>query len=321
MNLPRILFAQLPTPIEPLSRLSAELKGPTIFCKRDDLTGLGFGGNKLRKLEFLLAEAQANGARTLVTVGAIQSNHCRQTAAMAARFGIKCILVLSGEEPEKTNGNLFLDSLFGAEIVWTTRERRDQTLKEVFDKAWAGGLRPYLIPLGASNPVGTLGYFEAMKEFLDQNLDVNWIVVPSSSGGTQAGLVLGAKQFKWNGKILGISIDHPADELQTQVSSLANEASDRIGQLQRIPPEEVLVNDHFLGDGYGILGQDEVKVIRMFAQSEGLLLDPVYTARAAAGMVKLIQNGFFTRQDRILFWHTGGTPALFAEPYVSQLQD
>jgi 1-aminocyclopropane-1-carboxylate deaminase/D-cysteine desulfhydrase-like pyridoxal-dependent ACC family enzyme len=168
MKLPRVLFANLPTPIESLPRLSSELRGPVLFCKRDDLTGLAFGGNKARKLEYVLAEAQANGARTLITVGAIQSNHCRQTAALASRFGFQCIVVLSGEKPKNPNGNLLLDQLFGAEIVWTTREDRDKTLQLVFQKAWEDGKRPYMIPLGASNPVGTVGYVEAMNEFVQQ---------------------------------------------------------------------------------------------------------------------------------------------------------
>ena len=174
-----------------------------IYCKRDDQTGLGFGGNKTRKLEFLLADAQKNGAQTLITVGAIQSNHCRQTAALAARYGFDCILVLSGEEPEIARGNLFLDQLFGAQIVWSTRENREQTFNQVFQEASEKGRKPYQVPYGASNGLGMLGYAEAMVEMKDQIDDVDWILVASSSGGTQAGMVLGAKMTGFKGRILG----------------------------------------------------------------------------------------------------------------------
>lgn len=318
--LPRVKIAHLPTKIEPLPRLSANLGGPVLLCKRDDQTGLGFGGNKTRKLEYVLAQAQANGARTLITVGGIQSNHCRQTAALAARFGFDCILVLSGEEPAEAGGNLLLDKLFGAEIVWTTREKREETLTYVFDKAWTEGRRPLLIPLGASNAVGVMGYYNAFEEFLEQDVKADWIVVASSSGGTQAGLVLGARKHNWQGKILGISIDHSIAELQSTVAQLANEAADRIQLPAKILDREVLVNADYLGGGYAVMGDPEKEAIKLFARKEGILLDPVYTGRAAAGLIDLIRNGFFTQGETVLFWHTGGSPALFAEPYQGMLQ-
>ena len=320
MMLPRVRIAHLPTKIETLERLSAKLGGPVILCKRDDQTGLGMGGNKTRKLEYVLADAQSHGSKTLITVGSIQSNHCRQTAALAARYGMGCILVLSGTKPEIAGGNLLLDQLFGAEIVWTTREERDETLEKVFEQAWDSGRRPLLVPLGASNVVGTMGYFTAFEEYLDQGVPVDWMVVASSSGGTQAGLVLGAKKHDWRGRILGISIDHPAAELQKTVSGLVNDAADRIGEPFRVQPEEILVNADYLGGGYAVMGEPEIEAIRLFAREEGLLLDPVYTARAAAGLIDLTRRGFFDRSQTVLFWHTGGSPALFAEPYQSQLQ-
>ena len=320
MMLPRVRIAHLPTKIETLERLSAKLGGPVILCKRDDQTGLGMGGNKTRKLEYVLADAQSHGSKTLITVGSIQSNHCRQTAALAARYGMGCILVLSGTKPEVAGGNLLLDQLFGAEIVWTTREERDETLEKVFEQAWDSGRRPLLVPLGASNVVGTMGYFTAFEEYLDQGVPVDWMVVASSSGGTQAGLVLGAKKHDWRGRILGISIDHPAAELQKTVSGLVNDAADRIGEPFRVQPEEILVNADYLGGGYAVMGEPEIEAIRLFAREEGLLLDPVYTARAAAGLIDLTRRGFFDRSQTVLFWHTGGSPALFAEPYQSQLQ-
>jgi D-cysteine desulfhydrase family pyridoxal phosphate-dependent enzyme len=318
--LPRVRLATLPTPIETLSRLSAKLGGPVILCKRDDQTGFGLGGNKVRKLEYVLADAQSHGSRTLITVGSIQSNHCRQTAALAARFGMDCILVLSGTEPEIADGNLLLDELFGAEIVWTTREKRDETLQKTFEQAWNSGRRPLLVPLGASNVTGTMGYVTAFEEFLSQGMPADWMITASSSGGTQAGLVFGAKRHGWQGKILGISVDHSEGELQATVCRLVNETADRLGIPWRMDPEEILVNANYLGGGYGVLGDAEIEAIRLFAREEGLLLDPVYTARAAAGMIDLIHKGFFTRNQTVLFWHTGGTPALFAEPYQKELQ-
>jgi D-cysteine desulfhydrase family pyridoxal phosphate-dependent enzyme len=320
MIIPRIRIAHLPTPIEQLSRLSAHLGGPIILVKRDDLTGLAFGGNKIRKLEFVLAEAVAVGARTLITVGAVQSNHCRQTAALAAQHGLNCILVLSGEPEIQASGNYLLDQLFGTKIVWSSRSEREVVLKETFNKAWADGLKPYLIPLGASNPLGTLGYAYAFEEFMQQNISADWIVVASSSGGTQAGLEVGSRRSKWNGKILGISIDEPASDLQHVIAGLASEASDRLGQEIRFEPKDILVDDHYLGEGYGILGKAEIEAIRLFSRLEGLLLDPVYTGRAAAGLIDLIQKGYFKRGESVLFWHTGGTPALFADKYAQGLQ-
>src|SRR5512141_3296365 len=190
--IPRMKFAHLPTPVEELPRLSASLGGPQLFIKRDDQTGLAFGGNKTRKLEFLVAEAQSQGAQTLISGGALQSNHCRQTAAAAARFGLDCILVLSGEMPEHASANLILDQLFGAEIVTVAdRAYRDQTLQETFDEAVADGRKPYLVTYGGSSPTGALGYAFAIEEFMKQNIRVDWMVFGTSSGGTHAGLVLG----------------------------------------------------------------------------------------------------------------------------------
>jgi D-cysteine desulfhydrase family pyridoxal phosphate-dependent enzyme len=319
--IPRIRFANLPTPIEPMAHLSALLGGPRLWIKRDDLTGLAFGGNKTRKLEFIMAEAQGYGARTLITVGSIQSNHCRQTAAIAARMGMKCILVLSGDPPPVVSGNLLLDHLFGAELVWCSREEREAVLKKIFQNSWEAGDRPMLIPLGASTPIGALGYVYAMEEIFQQNIvQPDWIVVASSSGGTQAGMVLGAKRKQWQGKILGISIDETPGDLQQKVASLALEAAERMNYSLKLSTNEVLVNGDYLGKGYAVMGPGEAEAIHLFARYEGVLLCPVYSGRAAAGMIDLIRKGFFRKDESVLFWHTGGNPALFAEPYSSQLQ-
>lgn len=318
--LPRIKFTNLPTPVEALARLSAEFRGPNLLVKRDDLTGLGMGGNKTRKLEYLLAEAQSHGAKTVITAGAVQSNHCRQTAAACARLGFDCILVLSGEKPLSATGNLMLDELFDARFVWTTLQEREQVLQDTFQKAWEEGKRPYLIPYGGSNTTGATAYVYAIKELLDQNCHPDWIVFASSSAGTQAGMVVGGRLFGFKGKILGISVDRTKSELQALVASLANATMETLGEKIAFEKEDILVADDYLGQGYGVMGKPEIEAIKLFARLEGLLLDPVYTGRAAAGLIDLIRKGYFNRDETVLFWHTGGLPALFSEKYA-QLVD
>ncbi len=320
MDIPRVHFAHLPTRIEELPRLRAHLRGPRILVKRDDQTGLALGGNKTRKLEFLVAEALEQGAKTLITGGALQSNHCRQTAAAAARFGLDCTLVLNGEMPAHPSANLLLDQLFGAEIVTIADGAlRDQTLQQTFDKAASDGKKPYLVWYGGSSPTGALGYTFAMKEFMEQNVRSDWIVFGTSSGGTHAGLVLGQRVFGFKGKVLGISIDEPEDWLKTRVSTLASDASEKMGERIEFRREDVLANEEYCKAGYGVLTDTEREAVRMFAKYEGLLLDPVYTGRAAAGMIDLIRKGFFKKDETILFWHTGGQPALFAEKYANKI--
>lgn len=314
--IPRVRIAHLPTLVEALPRLTAHLGGPRLLVKRDDQTGLAFGGNKTRKLECLLAEAQAAGAKTLITAGAVQSNHCRQTAAAAARFGLRCKLVLAGEPPAQPDGNLLLDLLFGAEIVWATGDERDAVLQRTFERAWQAGERPYLIPYGGSNAVGAAAYALALQELLDQGVRPDVIVLASSSGGTQAGLVAGARLTGFKGRILGISVEKPEVALHAQrIAKLASEVCDRLGHPQTISPAEVEVNADYVGGGYGVMGAPEREAIHLFAHLEGLLLDPVYTGRAAAGLIDLIRRGAFPREQTVLFWHTGGTPALLAARY------
>ena len=316
----RLHFAHLPTPIEELPRLSETLGGPKIFIKRDDQTGLAFGGNKTRKLEFLVAEASDQGARTLISGGAMQSNHCRQTAAAAARFGLECTLVLTGELPERSSANLLLDQLFGAKIVPVPdRKDRDRILMETFDAAMYDGKKPYLVPYGGSSPTGALGYAFAMEEFMKQSVPADWIVFGTSSGGTHAGLVLGQRKFGYQGKVLGISIDESEEWLKGHVSKLASDASEKIGERIDFTPADVLANADYCRAGYGVLTEAEREAVQLFAKCEGLLLDPVYTGRAAAGMIDLIRNGFFRKDETVLFWHTGGQPALFADKYSAGL--
>jgi D-cysteine desulfhydrase family pyridoxal phosphate-dependent enzyme len=316
----RLNFAHLPTPIETMSRLSETLGGPRLLVKRDDQTGLAFGGNKTRKLEFLLAEARDRGAKTLITAGALQSNHCRQTAAAAARFGFECILVLSGDMPERPSANLLLDQLFGAEIVHVAdRKDRDRILQETFDRATKQGKKPYLVPYGGSNPTGALGYAFAVKELTEQDVRADWIVFATSSGGTHAGLLLGQRVFGYKGKLLGISVDESEDWLKNEVSKLASTTSEKFGERIEFAPDEILANASYCSPGYGVLTERERQAIHLFAKWEGLLLDPVYTARAAAGMIDLIRSGLFKKGETVLFLHTGGQPALFANKYANKL--
>ncbi|MBN2117920.1 MAG: D-cysteine desulfhydrase family protein [Anaerolineales bacterium] len=319
-EIPRLNFAHLPTCIEELPRLTEYLNGPRILVKRDDQTGLAFGGNKTRKLEFLVAEALEQGARTLISAGALQSNHCRQTAAAAARFGLDCTLVLTGEMPDQPSANLLLDEMFGAEIVTVSdRADRDRTLQETFDWAVAAGRKPYLVPYGGSSPTGALGYAFAVKEFMEQNVHADWMVFGTSSGGTHAGLVLGQRVFGFKGKVLGISIDESEEWLKAHVAALASSAGEKLGEQIQFTPADVLANADYCRAGYGVLTEAERAAVRLFAKLEGLLLDPVYTGRAAAGLVDLIRKGFFRKDETILFWHTGGQPALFAEKYANRI--
>jgi len=321
MSVPRLRLAHLPTPVETLPRLCDALGGPRLLIKRDDQTGLAFGGNKTRKLEFLVAEAREQGAKTLISGGALQSNHCRQTAAAAARFGFECILVLTGEKSQHASGNLLLDQLFGAEIVYVAdRKDREGILQETFDRATNEGKKPYLVPYGGSNATGALGYAFAMKELIDQNVIADWIVFASSSGGTQAGLLLGQRIFGFSGRVLGISVDESEEWLTGEVSKLASATSEKVGERIEFTPADVLVNADYCGAGYGVVTEREREALRLFASCEGLLLDPVYTGRAAAGMIDLIRTGFFKTNETVLFLHTGGQPALFAEQYADEFK-
>ncbi len=315
-RLPRFGLAHLPTPIEPLPRLSEAL-GIRLLVKRDDQTGLAFGGNKTRKLELLLADALAQGADTVLTTGAAQSNHCRQTAAAAAKAGLACRLILM--EPKRSSGNLLLDALLGAEIRWTTRDQRDAELQRAFEETAAQGHRPYLIPYGGSNPLGAAAYAYALEELLTQGITPDTIVFATSSGGTQAGLVAGARLLGFRGRIVGISVDEPADVLRPRVATLASQTAARLGEPATFRADEIWVEDAYAAPGYGVLTAAEAEAILRFARSEGLLLDPVYTGRAAAGLLDLAQQGFFRPDETVLFWHTGGTPGLFAHDYAQHL--
>lgn len=312
----RTPLAQLPTPIEQMERLTRHLGGPDLYIKRDDQTGLATGGNKTRKLEFLLADALAQGCDHLITTGAPQSNHCRQTAAAAARYGLGCSLILRGHPPAHTTGNILLDMLLGAHIYWEQERPHKEVLAEVSHQLKAMGHKPYVIPLGGSNVMGATGYVLAMEELMKQltaeKIYIDFIVFASSSGGTQAGLAVGAEITGFRGKILGISVDHRADDLKTQVAALATATATHLGLGMLPTAGRVDVNDDYIGEGYAMVSETEREAIRMTAQQEGILLDPVYTGRAMGGLIDLIRWGAFTRGQSVLFWHTGGAAALSA---------
>ena len=320
-QLPRYPLGFFPTPLHPLPNLSRRLGGPTLWVKRDDQTGLATGGNKTRKLEFLLGEALNANADTLITIGAPQSNHARQTAAAAAKAGLKSALVLRGAAPADRTGNILIDDLIGAEMFWAGQRADRDALNDVANELIARGQHPYVIPLGGSNPIGAVGYVTAMIELLEQSKSIgvhfDAIVFATSSGGTQSGLVVGARRASYTSRVLGISVDHHADQLVPLLIDLATATADRIEQSISLTANDFEVNDHYLGGGYAVMGEPEREAIRLCAETEGLLVDPVYTGRAMAGLIDLIHNGEFKRDQQVLFWHTGGTPALFA--YAQQL--
>lgn len=324
-TLPRFSLAEFPTPVHYLERLTEAVGGPKIFMKRDDLTSLGMGGNKTRKLEFLVGEALRRGKDTLVTAGGIQSNHCRLTAAAAARAGLNCHLVLNGpsgkpgEPVEQPNGNLLLDTIFGATVHFCSRPQRDSRLQEVAAELENQGCAPYVIPVGGSNAVGAVGYVNAMAELSGQieemGIDPDAIVFATSSGGTQAGLTLGARLVGFEAEVLGISIDQTKTgeaPFPPVLETIANETALRVGTDIRMTETDFSLDCRYLGAGYAVPGDLEFDAINALARLEGILLGPVYTARAMGGLLDLIQKGRFTRDQTLLFWHTGGTPELFA---------
>jgi len=322
--LPRYSLGFFPTPLMKLPRLTERLAGPRIFMKRDDQTGLGLGGNKTRKLEFLVGEALAHGCDTLITGGAAQSNHCRQTAAAAAACGLSCHLVLGGEAPSVPEGNLLLDQLLGAVVHWTGELRKGERIPEIAESLRSAGRKPYVVPYGGSNTTGAAGFVEAVRELTQQlaqlGQSITHVVFASSSGGTQAGLIVGKSLCDLDCQLIGIGIDKGASgdvPFAEHVLRLANATAERLGVHSRFSASELTIRSDYLGDGYGVVGELERHAIRTVAQTEGILLDPVYTGRAMGGLFDMIKRGELSREHSVLFWHTGGTPALF--PYARDL--
>lgn len=316
-SLNKVDLGFFPTPVIKLTSLSAALAGPEIWIKRDDLTGLALGGNKTRKLAYILQDAMDQGCDTIITAGAAQSNHCRQTAAAAAQLQLDCHLLLGGEAQSVANGNLLLDKLLGAHIHWTGENRKGQDIPALVDELIAKGKKPYVVPYGGSNELGAYGFTQALFE-LEQQLDTSeltHIVFASSSGGTHAGLILGKSLLNKHYKLVGIAIDKgEAGELpfNETVINLANSTSKFIDSSLRFSESELILNESYTGAGYGVIGEPEQEAIALLAKSEGILLDPVYTGRAMSGLIDMIRSGELSKTDKVLFWHTGGAPALFA---------
>lgn len=315
-SLARVPIAFLPTPLVEMKRLSEAVGGPRILAKRDDQTGLAMGGNKARKLEFLVADALARGADTVLTVGGPQSNHVRQTAAAANMYGLRSVLILRGTGPHLWEGNLLLDDLLGAEVRWAGDRPLEEAMKEVADEEERAGHRPYAIPLGGSTRVGAAGYVAAMEELMGQleglGTSVDAIVLPTGSVGTQAGIVVGAKALGFEGQVVGISVSGGAGVVRGLLAELAPTTARFLGLDIEFEDRDFIIYDDYLGGGYGVLGAPEREAIRAVARLEGVLLDPVYTGRAMAGFLDLSSKGVFQSGQTILFWHTGGTSALFA---------
>ena len=324
---PRVPLAHLPTPLEHLPRLSAELGGPQIYVKRDDCTGLATGGNKTRKLEFSMAAALEEGADTIVTVGAVQSNHVRQAAAAACKLGLKCEVLLEHRVSDPSeyytgSGNVLLDRIFGANLrEYPGGTDFDAAMAEVADEVRAAGGTPHIIPGGASNRVGALGYvncaIEMLGQFEQQGLDVGHIVTATGSAGTQGGLIVGLKAMESSIPLLGIGVNVPQDEQEQKVYDLACETAEFIGKPGCVAREDVVANCNYVGAGYGVPTESMNEAVLMLARTEGLLFDPVYSGKALAGMIDLVRKGELG-DGNIVFLHTGGAAALFA--YADQLK-
>lgn len=319
---PRASLAYLPTPIEPLPRLSAHLGGPRLFVKRDDLTGLGLGGNKLRKLDFLLGDARALGADTVLTVGAIQSNHARQTAAACARLGLECELILRrsnhATEAYLNSGNVLLDRLFGAHLhILRPHESREACMEARAEALRGEGRKPYCIPVGGSCGLGNLGYVACAEEILSQStaarLQFEAVVAATGSGGTQGGLVAGMR-LPGGLPVIGIAVEGTRQEQETLAAMQATDALQLLGQDAYGIEGEVTVLDDFVGPGYARSTEAMREALSLAARFEGLVLDPVYTGKAFAGFVALARSRRYGRDQSLLFVHTGGAPGLFGYP-------
>lgn len=328
---PRLQFAHLATPLEPMKNLSKLLGGPNLWIKRDDCTGLAGGGNKTRKLEFLMGDAIAQGADTIITQGATQSNHARQTAAIATKMGMECHVLLEDRTGSKDvdynyNGNVLLDQLFGASLSkYPAATDMNQAMEEVAEKLRAQGKTPYIIPGGGSNPIGALGYVNAALELLtqanDMGLKIDRVVHATGSAGTQAGLVTGLVASNSLIPVLGVGVRAPRELQEGNVFRLAEKTAEHLGIPGVVKREHVVANCDYVGEGYGIPTESGIEAIELFARQESIMLDPVYSAKGAAGLIDLIRKGHFDKDDNIVFLHTGGAQALFGYRQALNFED
>ena len=318
---PRVKLCLAPTPLEPLPNLSRALGGPQIWMKRDDLTGMGLGGNKIRKLEFLAGEALAQGADHLVTQGAVQSNHVRETAAVAAKLGLACTAVLehrveTNDSTYLNNGNVLLDRIMGAALEYQPGGvDMHAALEQTSARLRSEGAKPYLIPGGGSNAVGALGYAAVALELVGQanelGLRIDRIVHATGSAGTQAGLVAGLHALSSPIAVLGIGVRVPRERQEANVRTLARATLAHLGISRPLPDEAVQANCDYVGPGYGYATAAMIEAVRLVGRTEGILLDPVYTGKGMAGLIDLIGKGAFKQGENVVFLHTGGTPGLF----------
>ncbi|MCM0019954.1 MAG: D-cysteine desulfhydrase [Tagaea sp.] len=317
----RVDLSHAPTPLEPMDRLRKALGGPRLWIKRDDCTGLAQGGNKARKLEFLVADALAKGADTLVTPGAVQSNHVRMTAAAAARFGLKAHAVLERRVPStdadyEENGNILLDELLGCPRTYVPSGGDVATAcAEVAKDLTAKGAKPYVIPGGGSNPIGALGYVACAIEMLDQakarGIEISRIVHGTGSSGTHAGLVAGFAALGSAVEVFGISVRHPRQKQEEMVYDLACRTADHLGRSGIVARARVFADDGYVGPGYGQPTDGMIEAVTLLARTEGILLDPVYSGKAMAGMIDHVRKGTFRADENVVFLHTGGATSLF----------
>ncbi|MFQ5408728.1 MAG: D-cysteine desulfhydrase family protein [Anaerolineales bacterium] len=313
-----------PTPLVEAPRLSGALGGPRILIKRDDLTGFGFGGNKVRVLEYYLADALSQGAEVIVTGGGPQSNHVRATAAAARAAGLDVAAVMHGSPPTATQGNLLLDALLDVEVQFTDSPDRalvDRRIEEFAAELRQAGRRPYVIPRGGATSLGAQGYVEGVREMTAQltEMDVqpDWIVLATGSCGTQAGLLAGARIHAAPYRILGVTVSRPVEECRERIGRIATEAARLAGREIAIAPGEINVVGGYIGPGYGVPTPECVAAIRLAARTEGLFLDPTYTGKGLAGLIGSIQSGQIDQDDTVVFLHTGGEPGLFAHPEIA----
>jgi len=317
---PRLRFAHLPTPLEPMENLSRLLDGPNIWVKRDDCTGLAGGGNKTRKLEFLMADAEQQGADTIITQGAVQSNHARQTAAIAAKLGYECYLLLENrtgsDDPDfLANGNVLLDDIYNARLSdFPAGTDMNQEMLSLAEELRVAGKKPYIIPGGGSNRIGALGYVNAAYELVgqcnDQGLKVDHIVHATGSTGTQAGLVTGLTAIHSGIDLMGISVRALKEAQEENVYRLACETAELIGSSAALNRSDVVANSDYVGEGYGMPTDGMIEAVEMTARHESILLDPVYSGKGMAGLIDLVRQGFYRRGENIVFIHTGGAQAL-----------
>ena len=327
---PRIRCGHWPTPLEPMQNLSSELGGPALWVKRDDCTGLSTGGNKTRKLEYLLADALEQGADTVITQGAVQSNHARQTAALCAKLNLTCHILLEDrtgfkDEAYRLNGNVLLDRLHGATVSLRQGGSNMQAEMEAFAESLkAMGKKPYVIPGGGSNPIGALGYVNAALELTYQmnemGLQATHLVLATGSAGTHAGLIAGLKILNSPLKVIGFGVRAPKEKQEQMVYDLACKTASMLGYAGVVQREDVFADCNYVGRGYGLPTEGMVEAVKMLAETEGLLFDPVYTGKGLSGLIDWVRHDRFTKDDTVIFLHTGGSAALFGYPEAFGLE-